>query len=122
MTEIEEELIWELKQQQRIFGEELRRIGEAYEKNIREARNVIEKQSDIITKQSETLEKYGKVSNNWRINLDQNQMKSLEESNKIITKKLTELDLNPAPPKTHPRKIIEEVSEEVPIIREFVGI
>lgn len=85
MTEIERELTEQLRSQQRIFGEELKRIGDEYVQNMSEAKRV-------IAQQSETLARYDQISTDWQINIDPNSFNTLDEMNKKLGSLLEKLE------------------------------
>ena len=88
MTELQRELQRELQWQSEKFIRELQIISDSFLTQIDEMKQINEAQRSIISTQQEALEIYERISTNWQINIDENQIQSLEKS----LEKLTELE------------------------------
>ena len=93
MTQLERELKATLKIQEELFKDEIQSISASYEKNLKDISTAYNKQMsealEVIERQNKTLEKYHKVSQDINININEEQVMELES---LFTKQRGELE------------------------------
>jgi uracil DNA glycosylase len=83
MTQLERELKRELELQRELFSRELSSITKRYEDNLLRIgsgyQKMIDEQKSIIEKQNQIFIKYGEISKNLQISIDNQSLQSLKQ-------------------------------------------
>jgi len=96
MTELERELSRELRLQQRAFERKLKEITQDYQASLKQISEAYSEQMSeakrIIERQSQLLSRYESVSGSVQVKLDTEQVRSLEVQLSTLAKRLNDLE------------------------------